>query len=125
MNATVQEREAVRLALYQFSQRAKDIMDRLPDRTDIVPFEKMKLRALYTALKEDLKDAADRGTVAPGWDKQSQLEKDYFQPAVVDALKLLRARANTNPITSNWLDCISSSRQIIIAYMDNLERLGS
>jgi len=121
MKNYMQEREVVRLALYRYSERAKEIMDRLAEKREIVPIEKLRLRALYTELKDDFRDAASRGTVASGWEAQSLLEKEYFQPAMMDALKLMRARANTNPMTSNWLECLDQSRKKLLVYIEELE----
>jgi hypothetical protein len=101
--------QAVIRAMQSFSERAQEITSRIGDRRSIGTFEKDELQALYSALKDDIKAAAARGKVEPGHQEQNDWERCCFQPAVMKASNALRAKTNSNPITSNWIGCLTEA----------------
>ncbi len=128
MKSPHSDEEAVMLALLAFSQRATAILDRIAGRESVAALEQLNLRALYSTLKEDLRDAAARGRILSIPRLQTSWERDYFAPAVHRSPKALRARINTNPITSNWTDCLVEANEVLVYYvamlMDNSRSLG-
>lgn len=114
------DEEAVLLALHAFSQRATAILDRIAGRESVAALEQLNLRALYSTLKEDLRDAATRGRISSIPSLQTPWERSYFAPAVHRSCKALRARVNTNPITSNWTDCLVEANEVLVYYLNML-----
>jgi hypothetical protein len=113
---------AVIEALSGFSKRANDIADRISDRHTIGMFEKIELQRLYKSLKDDIKDAADRGKVFVGPKKQSDWERFYFVPATMKAFNSLRAKSNTHPINSSWMGCLLDAQGEFSYYLFQLEK---
>jgi hypothetical protein len=60
-------------------------------------------------LKDDIKAAAAQGKVEPGHQEQNSWERFYFQAAMMKASNALRAKTNSNPITSNWINCLTEA----------------
>lgn len=104
-------------AMQSFSERTREIANRIGDRRSIGAYEKDELQALYSALKDDLKAAAARGKVATGHQEQSDWERYYFQPAVLKAANALRAKTNSNPITSKWVSCLNEAEMEFSYYL--------
>lgn len=101
--------QAVIRAMQSFSERAREITNRIGDRRSIGAFEKDELQALYRDLKDDIKAVADRGKINAGRQEQTEWERFFLQPAVMKASNALRAKTNSNPITSNWISCLSEA----------------
>jgi hypothetical protein len=75
--------QAVIRAMQSFSERTREITNRIEDRRSVGASEKDELQALYSALKDDIKAAAKRGKVEPGHQEQTDWERIYFQPALM------------------------------------------
>jgi hypothetical protein len=101
--------QAVIRAMQSFSERTQEITNRIGDRRSIGAFERDELQTLYRALKDDIKAAAARGKVSPGHQEQTEWERFFFQPAVMKASNALRAKTNSNPITSKWISCLNEA----------------
>jgi hypothetical protein len=101
--------QAVIRTMKSFSERTREITSRIGNRRSLGAFEKDELQALYSLLKDDIKAAAARGKVEPGHQEQTEWEQFYFQPAVMKASTALRAKTNSNPITSNWISCLNEA----------------
>lgn len=113
---------AVIEALNGFSRRAQEVIDRIDGRRSIGAFERANLQMLYSSLKDDVKDAAQRGKVDNDRMAQTNWERYYFAPAVQKAANALRARSNTNPITSNWIGSLLDAESEFSYYLYQLEK---
>lgn len=109
MISNTQEADAVILALDSLSKRAGEIINRIHRQQIINALERVKLQGLYGELKNDLQEAAIRGRILSGYRVQTDFERFFFVPAVTNALKSLRPRNNTNPITSNWIAALTEA----------------
>lgn len=109
-------------ALDQFEKRAREISNRIDGRRSIRAIEKDELQVLYKDLKEEIKAAAKRGKVFQNSQTQTDWERYYFAPAVMKALNGLRARTNTNPISSNWIGSLLDASSEFSYYLSMIER---
>lgn len=116
------EKEAVIQALELFKQRAREISHRIDGRRQIGAFEIGELKDLYRSLKEDVKDASKCGKVSPRREAQTEWERYYFAPAMMKAANALRARHNTNPITSNWIGSLLDAQTEFSYYLHQLKK---
>lgn len=118
MGRLEQDYDAVLLALITLSQRATTIVERVVGRETIPPLEQLILRALYGALKEDLRDAARSGKMSAAAGPPTASERTYFAPAALNSYKALHARINTNPITSNWIASLMNANEVLCYYVE-------
>jgi hypothetical protein len=108
--------------LESFAQRTQEILNRIDGRSQISAFEKDDLQALYGALKDDVKAAGKLGKVEYGRHEQTDWERYYFAPAMMKAASSLRAKSNTNPITSNWLSSLLDAGMEFSYYLHLLRK---
>lgn len=117
-------KDAVIAALESFEWRVGEILIRIDGRRQIGAFEKGELQASYRELKDDVREAAKRGKVQEGRHEQTDWERYYFAPAVMKAANSLRARSNSNPITSNWLGSLLDAGMEFSYYLHQLRKIA-
>lgn len=121
--STDPDKKAVVIALESFSKRTQEIVVRLNGRSKIGAFEIGELNELYRSLKKDVKDATKRGRVSIGRAKEpTDWERYYYAPAMMKAANSLRAKTNTNPITSNWLGSLLDAELEFSYYLHLLQK---
>ena len=118
-------KDTVISALESFSKRTQEISSRIDGRNRLNPFETGDLQALYGELKSDVRAASKRGKVEDGRHDQTDWERNYFSPAMRKAAISLRARSNTNPITSNWLGSLLDAGMEFSYYLHQLQKMSS
>jgi hypothetical protein len=117
-------KDTVISALESFSQRTQEISSRIDGRSRLNPFETGDLQALYGELKSDVRAASKRGKVEDGKHDQTDWERYYFAPAMRKAAISLRARSNTNPITSNWLSSLLDAGMEFSYHLHQLQKMS-
>jgi len=121
MNADEQNKLEVIQALGDYARRTSEIIDRISDRRSVSGFEKDELQALYSSLKDDIKEAAKRAKVSTS-QQQTEWERCYFVPAVMKAANSLRAKTNSHPINSNWMGSLLDAASEFSYYLYQIEK---
>lgn len=121
MDEAAQAKDVI-LALRRYEELLNEIVDAIGDRTSMSPFEKADLQNKLSSVKEEIKSAAIRNKVRADRGPQTPMERHYFEPAVRGASANFRVKTNSNPITSNWIACLSSVRIDISHFLYQLEK---
>lgn len=107
--------------LRTYIARCNQIMSILAGKQSISNSECEYVRELYVALKRDLKEATNRGSLLPKAQRNEHLFEDsIYESAVRHALIELRPKTNTNPINAHWYAAVSSCEGELMYYLKRL-----
>jgi hypothetical protein len=98
--------EAVADALREWQDRCKAIIALLANKKTLSRYERAEATELYTSLKNDLKEAAKRGTLSGRREPMTRAESAFYDPAVRKAHIAMRPKTNSHPLTNRWLSAM-------------------
>jgi hypothetical protein len=118
------ERQRVIERLRAYRRQIDAIIDLLGDKTHLRPDEKARAQQLLRHLKAKLEEDYKAGATARGEAQMTEIERCYFQPAILRAHANLQVKWNSNPINSNWLSELYAVRMDIDQFLLPLEQQG-
>lgn len=102
---------AVAQSLRDFISRIDAITRYVAERSSPHNEEVRHVQGMYAALKEDLRSAEKQG--------ESQIERDYLQPAVGNAISELAKRTDSHP--KHWYFELAGARLCLSSLLEQLE----
>lgn len=105
--------------LSDYRDRFTTILDLVGDKRKFTQEEKHHLQHLFTDLKADLKAEVKRGSTNARRSALSETERNFLQPALLEASARIHVAVNSNPTT--WHTDLASARTDITYLLHQLE----
>lgn len=102
MDIDKQEAQAIIAELTRMHDEAMSLLNEGRSVVDAYSDKAVSLKSRLAALKLDIKDAAKHETLLRRNTTKTQLEQNFFGPAVRSTAANFRMRSDTSPASRNW-----------------------
>jgi hypothetical protein len=111
---------SVALALQAFMDRCDQILAAIKGKSQLRPYERAAVAALYRSLKDDIR--AEKERLARRRTQHTSAEVRFLRDAVRRALIELRPQPNWDPISSGWLLAVTEAEDELSTALKSVEQ---